>query len=99
MRALHLQSGLPLKFWPLILKAAVNILNLTPNSHATKSPYFAVFNKIPNIRNLHPFGYRAFWLSPDQNKLKSKAKEGIYVGSEFRGGHIVLNPDTSRTIT
>ncbi|CCU76537.1 serine/threonine protein kinase domain protein [Blumeria hordei DH14] len=76
MRALHLQSGLPLKLWPLILNAAINILNLTPNSHATQSPYFAVFNKIPNIKNLHPFGCRAFWLNPDQNKLKFQSQRG-----------------------
>ncbi|KAI1006897.1 hypothetical protein K3495_g1322 [Podosphaera aphanis] len=98
MRALHLQSGLLLKLWPLILRAAINILNVTPKSHATKSPYFAVFNRMPNIKTLHQFGCRAFWLDPDQNKMKSKAKEGIYVGSEFTGGHTVLSPDTGRTV-
>ncbi|KAI0993028.1 hypothetical protein K3495_g15156, partial [Podosphaera aphanis] len=99
MRALHLQSGLPLKLWPLILNAAINILNITPNVHASKSPFFAVYKKTPNIKNLHPFGCRAFWFDPEQNKLESKAKEGIYVGSEFTGGHLILNPTTGRTVT
>lgn len=31
MRALHLQSGLPLRLWPVILTASINILNMTPN--------------------------------------------------------------------
>ncbi|KAI0998374.1 hypothetical protein K3495_g9820 [Podosphaera aphanis] len=31
--------------------------------------------------------------------MQSKAKEGIYVGTKFSGGHIILNPETNRTIT
>ncbi|KAI0994599.1 hypothetical protein K3495_g13583 [Podosphaera aphanis] len=72
MRVLHIQSGLPLKLWPLILNAAINILNITLNVHASKSPFFAVYNKTPNIKNLHHFGCRAFWPDPEQNKLKQK---------------------------
>ena len=98
MRALHLQSGLPLQLWPLILTSAINTLNITPNSVSPKSPYYAIFQKLPNIKHLHPFGCRAFWLEPDQNKIQSKAKSGVYVGTEFTGGHIILNPDTNRTI-
>ncbi|KHJ30956.1 putative serine threonine protein kinase domain protein [Erysiphe necator] len=98
MRALHLQSGLQLRQWPLILKAAINILNITPNTVSLKSSYFAVFQKFPKINHLHPFGCRAFWLEPDQNKLQSKAKGGVYVGTEFSGCHIILNPDTNRTV-
>lgn len=75
MRALHLQSGLPLKLWPLILKEAINILNITPNATSSNSSYTAVFNKSPNILNLHPFGCQAFWHDPDHNKILSKAKE------------------------
>ena len=98
MRALHLQSGLPLRLWPLILNASINILNITPNSIAPESAYYAVFKLLPDIRHLHPFGCRAFWLNPDQNKLESKAKEGIYVGTEFSGGHSILNPETNKVI-
>ncbi|KHJ32531.1 putative serine threonine protein kinase domain protein [Erysiphe necator] len=97
MRALHLQPELQLRQWPLILKAAINILNITSNT-VLKSSYFAVFQKFPKINHLHPFGCRAFWLEPDQNKLQSKAKGGVYVGTEFSGGHIILNPDTNRTV-
>lgn len=53
---------------------------------------------MPKIHNLHPFGCSAFWFEPDSNKLKSKAKEDIYVGSEFSGGHIILNPNTQQTV-
>ena len=83
MRCLHLQSGLPLKLWPIILTASINLLNISPNNVAPKSPYFAVFKRLPSIKQLHPFGCRAFWLEPDKNKLESKANEGIYVGTEF----------------
>lgn len=98
MRSLYLQSGLQLNLWPIILTAAINILNVTPNSTAPQSSYFAVFQKLPEIKHLHPFGCRAFWLEPDKCKLKSKAHEGIYVGTEFKGGHLILNPDTKRII-
>lgn len=98
MRALHLQSGLPLRLWPVILTASINILNMTPNKISPHSPYFSVFQQKPKIQSLHSFGCRVFWLDPDQNKLNSKAKEGIYAGTEFTGGHIILNPETGRTI-
>lgn len=98
MRALHLQSGIPVSSWPIILNASINLLNLTPNKIAPKSPFYAVFNRLPNIKQLYPFGCRAFWLSPDQNKLKSRANEGIYVGTEFSKGHIILNPQSNKTI-
>ena len=98
MRALHLQSGLPLLLWPLILAASIYILNVTPNSVSPNSPYYSVFHTMPKIHNLHPFGCRAFWLEPDSNKLKSKAREGIYVGCEFSSGHIILSPNTQRTV-
>ncbi|KHJ32593.1 putative serine threonine protein kinase domain protein [Erysiphe necator] len=54
MRSLHLQSGLPLKLWPIILDAAINILNITPNKIAPQSSYYAVFGKHPDITHLHP---------------------------------------------
>ena len=72
--------------------------NMTPNKIALQSPYYTVYQKIPKINNLHPFGCQVFWLDPDQNKLNSKAIEGIYAGTEFSGGHIILNPRTGRTI-
>ncbi|KAI1005872.1 hypothetical protein K3495_g2356 [Podosphaera aphanis] len=98
MRALHLQSGLPLRLWQVILNAAINLLNVTPNKVAPNSSYQAVFGKILNILNFHPFGCRAFWLVPDQNKLESKAKNGIYVGTEFTGGDLIFNSKTNRTV-
>lgn len=98
MRALHIQSALQLRYRSLILTAAINILNMTPNKVAPKSPYYAVFERLPNIQILNSFGCQAFWLELDQNKLISKAKEGIYVDTEFSGGHIILNPTTGRTV-
>lgn len=58
MRTLHLQSGLPLRLWPIILSAAINILNLTPNSVAEYSPYYAVFGSLPDIKK-----FTSFWMS------------------------------------
>ncbi|POS82500.1 hypothetical protein EPUL_006648, partial [Erysiphe pulchra] len=98
MRALHLQSGIPVKLWPLVLNAAINILNIIPNKISPKSPFHAVFKQLPDIKRLFPFGCRAYWLDPDRNKLNSKAKEGIYVGTQFYGGYVILNPQSDRVI-
>ncbi|KAI1000840.1 hypothetical protein K3495_g7359 [Podosphaera aphanis] len=98
MRALHFQPGLPLRLWPMILTTLMNSLNITPNSVAPDSPYYAVFQKVPAIKRLHPFVCRAYWLDSVQNKLNSKAKEGIYVGTEFSRAHIILNPETTRSV-
>ncbi|KAI1005713.1 hypothetical protein K3495_g2508 [Podosphaera aphanis] len=54
---------------------------------------------MPDIQNIYPFGCRAFLLKPSSNKLESKAIEGIYVGTEFTGGHLILNVKTGRIIT
>lgn len=45
MRALHLQSSLPLRVWPIILTVAINILNMTSNTISPISPHHAVFNE------------------------------------------------------
>lgn len=98
MRALHLQSGIPVKLWPLVLNAAIHILNITLNKIAPKSPFHAVFKQLPDIKRLFPFGCRAYWLDPNRNKLNSKAKGGIYVGTQFSGGHVILNPQSDKVI-
>lgn len=60
MRSLYWQSGLQLSVWPIILTAAINILSVTPNFTAPQSSYFAVFQKLPEIKHLHPFDCRVF---------------------------------------
>ncbi|KAI0995641.1 hypothetical protein K3495_g12539 [Podosphaera aphanis] len=88
MRALHLQSGIPVQLWPLILNAAIKIPNVTPNEIAPKSPYYAVYHRLPDIKRFYSFGCRAYRLDADRNNLNSKAKVGIYVGTEFSIGNI-----------
>ncbi|KAI1002175.1 hypothetical protein K3495_g6026 [Podosphaera aphanis] len=52
-----------------------------------------------NLQNLYPYGCRAFWLEPSSNKFESKAMEGVYVGTKYTGGHLILKVKTGRTIT
>ena len=74
------------------------LLNYTPNKVSVTSPYEAIHGKAPDVTVLHPFGCRALWLDPHENKLKSKVSEAIYVG-QSGGGHQLFNPATRRTIT
>lgn len=91
MRTLHSQPGLPVCLKPLLLNAAINIFNATPNKIAPRSPIHAVLHRIPNINQLYSFGCRAYLLDPYSNKLESKAQEGSYVGTEFSKVHFALN--------
>ena len=98
MRTLTLQSGIETKYWPLVLSHAIMLLNFTPNKVAGVSAHEAIYKTPPPISNLHPFGCRALWLDPQENKLDSRASEGIYVGSTS-GGFLIFNPVTKRIIT
>lgn len=69
-----------------------------PKQHCPSLVILCHFGKMPDNLKLYPFGCRDFWLNPDQNKLKSKANEGIYIRMEFAGGHIILNTEASRTV-
>ena len=74
------------------------LLNYTLNKVSTISSYEVVYGKAPPIADLHPFGYRALWLDPSENKLESRALEGVYVGVAG-GGYYIFNPITKRAIT
>lgn len=97
MEALYLQSGIPVRLWLVILNAAINVINLIPNSVASKSSFYAVLKKLPDIKKLLPFDYHAYWLDPNCNKIDSKSKKGMYVGTKISSGHIILNPKTDKT--
>ena len=79
MRALHLQSGLPLLLWPIILTVAIDILNMTSNKVSPNSPYHAVFQRKPNILSLHPFGCKAFWLKLNADTGRTIVRRDIRV--------------------
>ena len=98
MRALRLQSNLDNKFWLLLLDATIDLLNSTANKVTGVSSFQAVHGKAPDIAKFKPFGCRALWHDPKENKLEAKASEGIYVG-RCGGGFLILNPVTKRTIT
>ena len=70
---------------------------MTPNRVINTSSYHAVYGSHPALTSFKPFGCRAFWLDPDQNKLQPKASAGIYVRTAG-GGFTVLNPQSGRTV-
>jgi hypothetical protein len=98
MRALAIQSGLDLQYWPLLLTHALLLLNYLPNKVAITSSFEAIHGKSPDISDLRPFGCRALWLDPSENKLQPRASEAVYVGPGG-GGHKLFNPVTKRIIT
>ena len=98
IRSLSLQSGLETRYWPLILQHVILLLNYTPNKVSGTSAWEAVYRTLPPLTDLHPFGCRALWLDPSEQKLEARASEAIYVG-HASGGHQLFNPVSKRVIT
>ena len=66
-QALHAQSGLSMRFWPLTSSAARMILNRLPRSSNINNctPYEAYFRRKPDLSSFRVFGCLAyFWLDP-----------------------------------
>jgi transposase InsO family protein len=103
MRAMLLDAGLPLYFWPLAAQAAVHIGNRLPHSALPRSttPFKRWFGVKPNISHFRPFGALVTARksnSTDQNKVLMRGEEGRFVGyARDSTGWLVYFPE-SRTV-
>ena len=83
-RCLTSESGLPKDLWPWLVRAAVYLLNRTPNAKLKmKTPYEAATKKKPYLGHLHPIGCKAFALIyglPRRDKLAERAHVGFHIG-------------------
>ena len=87
-----LQSGLPLKMWPLAMQHHATAINASPQLDGSESPWQLRFGE--EFPAMHiPFGAKVlFWNNPKRldntsGKLSPTANEGIFLGYYIQPGH------------
>ena len=99
-RAMHITSGLPACYWPLMWRHAAWIKNRMPNSNKNWNiPHTAVRKFHADLSHVRIPGSAAFaWVDPAlRKKLDNKAVEYVYVGhSDDSTTYLLLNPVTGK---
>ena len=87
-----LQSGLPLKMWPLAMQHHATAINASPQLDGSVSPWQLRFGE--EFPAMHiPFGAKVlFWNNPKRadntaGKLSPTSNEGIFLGYYIQPGH------------
>jgi len=81
-RALLFQSKLPKQFWSYAILHATYIINRVPNTLLkNESPYFLLYNHIPNLHDLKVFGSLCYasTLHSHRTKLAPRARKCIFL--------------------
>jgi hypothetical protein len=104
-RAMHKESKLPRKYYPLCHTTAVYISNRLVHSTESKTPYELINDRKPDLSYIAPFGSICFaTLSPEKRdgKLSDTGFKGRLVGygdddglEEVKGYHILRESDQS----
>jgi len=104
-RAMHKESKLPLKFYPLSHAAAVYISNRLVHSDCKKTPYELINGTKPDLAHLFPYGSVCYATIPPEKrggKLLDTGFKGRLVGygdddglEEVKGYHIIRESDQS----
>jgi hypothetical protein len=100
IRTLLHSSGLPQYLWTEAACHAVWLLNhTTTKAGANMTPFEAVFNKKPNLKDVREFSDRVWVRVEKGNKLGGRVREGRWLGlDEQSKGVCVWWPDT-KTVT
>ena len=87
-----LQSGLPLKMWPLAMQHHATAINASPQLDGSESPWQLRFGEeFPAMRI--PFGAKVlFWNNPTRaadtaGKLSPTSNEALFLGCYIQPGH------------
>lgn len=118
-RTMRLDANLPFELWPEIVRSAVYLHNRTPKySHGWKSPYEVFFTtaslyngvitppRKPNLAHLKAYGCKAFALSSDTLRGKSRLQRldprawiGYLVGYQSSNIYRVWVPSMGKIIS
>nr|GEX46949.1 ribonuclease H-like domain-containing protein [Tanacetum cinerariifolium] len=82
-RSMLADSKLPTMFWAEAVSTACYVLNMVPITNPyNKTSYELLSGKVPNIRNLKPFGCQVTILNTSDHleKFEGKANDGFLVG-------------------
>jgi hypothetical protein len=96
VRAMLHASGLPKNLWGEAVKHAVWLKNRTSTRALpdNKTPYEMVYNKKPNLANLHEFGTKVWVHDSENSKLEGRSRIGRWLGYDTESsGHRIYWPD------
>ena len=97
-RALLHSSKLPKNLWGEAINHAVWLKNRTPTRALPdgKTPYEMLYEKKPNLRNLHEWGTEVWVHTTEGTKLDGRSKVGRWIGlEEISNGHRIYWPDSA----
>lgn len=85
VRAMLLDSGLPMKYWAEAVVAANFQRNRTPIQSLGKTPYEVFYGKKPDVSNMRVFGCAAYVQVPKdkRSKLQPMAEKGVFIGYQI----------------
>jgi hypothetical protein len=85
-RALRLESGLPLSYWPYSVRTAAHVLNLVPDREGI-TPIEKLLGEKPKYETLRVFGCLAYIITPKikRSKIGKTASKAIMVGYTDNG--------------
>ena len=99
VRSMLHSSSLPSRLWGECSSFAVHILNtVTINKATGKSPFETIYNRKPQLNNLHPFGSKCFLYNsnPTRQKLDVRGIPVYLVGIEsLIDRYRVFDPQTN----
>lgn len=98
-RATKFQSQIPIRFWGLIVKTTVYLLNrLLSFVIEGKSPYKELFSKPPFLTHLKVIGCLCFAFAlPRADKFLEKDKPAVLMGySNTQKGYLLMNLATNK---
>lgn len=96
-------AKMPLIFWSFAVTTATYLINRLPTATLKNdSPYFCLFQKLPNYDKLRSFSCLAYpWLRPySKHKLEPRSKPCIVVSySSSQSAYHLLDPLTNKIHT
>ena len=77
----YLPPDLPLeRFWCLAITYAAHIKRRLISARHNDSPYYLIYKKRPNYKDLHVFGAISTIIKDEQNKLLPRGTTGLFMG-------------------
>ena len=101
-RTMLIGAKLPASLWPYAMETAIYISNRLPSSSLpdNNSPYQLLYNRKPNVKNIHPFGCDVYIRIDDSLRTDMEPKSNLryYLGpnSEHGDSFHIINPTTKR---
>jgi Reverse transcriptase (RNA-dependent DNA polymerase)/Integrase core domain/GAG-pre-integrase domain len=101
IRALLHASGLPRNLWGEAARHVIWLMNRTSTKAVEgKTPFEAVFEKKPNLKDVREWGERVYVRTEDGNKLGGRVNEGCWLGidEQSKGARVYWREKQSVTV-